>query len=243
ERAHLPYSAETCGNYFFGVDAGLFTCDVIAGKLTESVKVCIVRDLLKSKLAAESFEVGVIRMCEREGEVHVITPAETHLRFLGDNAFTEGRKRHRQLDCRAGLGSARERHLLIHHGQNAPAGGLDREDSTIHIAQCVDGRLTHNGIFTCSDVAVRNVIGVRTGVEVLVIVVSLERVYSTRAYAAAAREVMHVTARMRIFSDCALFRRHSQGSRIDGGCNSWLSDQGDCGDDDDKARGEFFSGH
>ena len=129
----------------------------------------VITDFLKAELAAERFEICIVRVSQRHGQVHVIAATQTDFSFLGDEALIQSGKGDRKLDRRAGLGAAGERQFLIDHCQDAAAGGLDGDDCFIHSAQSVDGRFAHCGIFAGDHVAFSNILRERTGVETLVI--------------------------------------------------------------------------
>ena len=76
-----------------------------------------------------------------------------------DQAFAHCGQRNRKLNGRAGLRAARERELLIDHGENAAAGRFDRDHGAIHVAERVDGSRANSWIFAGSDIAFRDVRG------------------------------------------------------------------------------------
>src|ERR1700757_784219 len=132
-------------------------------------------DLVEAELASESLEVGVIGASQGIGEIDVAAAAENDLGVLVPNAFAERGERDRELDGGAGLSTAGESQLLIHHGEDAATGGLNGDDRSIHIAECIDGGLAHDRLFACSAVAFGNVFSEGTGVEALVVAMTAMR--------------------------------------------------------------------
>src|SRR4051794_22673518 len=128
--------------------------NTVTGKLTESELVRVRADFGKAETASNGLKISVVGMRERLGERHVRTSAQRDGFLAGDNFFTQSGKRHGNLDSGAGLRAFTERQLLIDHGKNASAGGINGNDGTVHVAQSVDSGLAHYGIFTFNDVAV-----------------------------------------------------------------------------------------
>src|SRR6185312_250208 len=65
-----------------------------------------------------------------------------------------------------------ERQLLVHHGQDAAVGRVNGNDGAVHVAESVNRCLAHDRIFTRGDVAIGHIVGIGTGGEALVIVLS-----------------------------------------------------------------------
>ncbi len=137
--------------------------DAVTGKLAESELVRVKADLGKAETASDGLKISVVGMRQRLRKSHVCASAERDGFFTGNNFFTQPGQRHGDLDSGAGLRAFTERQLLVDHGKNASAGGINGDDGTVHIAQRINSGLAHNGIFTFNDVAISDVIGKRTG--------------------------------------------------------------------------------
>src|SRR5689334_12733397 len=154
ERAHLAYAAELGGKLRGGEDAEVLAFNVVSGKLTEPELVGIIADLGKAKTATHGLKVSVVGVRERFRESHVRTAAEADGLFTGNDFFIQPGKSNSNLDGGAGLRAFTERELLVDHGQDASAGGIDGNDCAVHVAQGLNGSLAHDGIFTFNDVAI-----------------------------------------------------------------------------------------
>ena len=151
----------------------ILTADVPSRKFAQSELVSVIADPLEAQLASHRLKVSVVGVGQRGGQVHPPILAQRNFSVFGDDVFAQRRQRYRDLYGRARLRSGRQRQLLIHHRQNAPAVGIDRDNSAIHIAQRFHRRRAHDRVLTRGDVAFHLVVGERTGVEALVIMVPL----------------------------------------------------------------------
>src|SRR5579872_2383094 len=160
-------------------------------------------NFFKSQITAQCLEVGVIRVSQCGREVHSIASAKMNRRVFGDDAFAQGSERDRKLNGRAGLRARRECKLLVHHGENASAGGLDGNYGSIHVAERINRGLTNHWIFAGGHVAFRDVIGhKRAGGKMFVIVMATSMQadashWPVRDRTAAMREAVHAMSCMR----------------------------------------------
>ena len=132
----------------------MFAGNVVTREFAKSKLVGVVSDFFKTKLASERFEISVVGMRERRGQIHPAAAAESNFGFLRNQAFAQCRESDGKFDGGAGLSAAGKSQLLVHHGQDASAGGFNGDDRAVHVAQRVYGSLTYHGIF-----AGRNVTG------------------------------------------------------------------------------------
>ncbi len=106
-------------------------------------------------------------MCERRPRATVL--------FTGNDFFTQPGQRYGDLDGGAGLRAFTERELLVDHGQDASAGGINGDDGAVHVAQSFNRGLAHDGIFAFNDVAVCIVVTKRVAGEALNIAMAQPR--------------------------------------------------------------------
>ncbi len=164
-----PTPPSDCGNRLAGVLAELLAIDVIAGQLAQPELRGIVANAFETKLAAQFFKVEVVALGQRVRHVHAES-GQLHRRVARHQPFAQRRQRHRKLDRRARLRARRERQLLVHHGQDAPARGINHHGGPVHVAQRVDRSLPDYWILSGRDVTLKNVaLRERTGSEALVV--------------------------------------------------------------------------
>ena len=96
---------------------------------------------------------------------------QRNLGVLGDDVLAEGGQCHRDLDRRARLRACGQGQLLVHHRQDTAVVGIHRDDRTVHPAQGLNRSCANHWIFTRRDIALDLVIGERTGVKALAIIV------------------------------------------------------------------------
>ncbi len=213
EGAHLADAAEFLRNHFVGITAQLLARDVVPGEFAEPVFVSVVGDLLKTELASERFEVSVVGVRQRGGQIHAAAATESDRRFFRNHAFAQRGQGDGKFDGRAGLRAARQRQLLVDHGQHASAGRLDRDDRAVHVAQRVNGGLAYDRIFAGRDVTGSNIVGdERTHAETLVIATAARGCRDAGdARTAAARQTMKAAPRALALADLLGFRFRFRG--------------------------------
>src|SRR5258707_8636376 len=150
-----------------GEGAEMLAIDTVTGKLAQAELMGVIADLSEAESASNGFKVGVIGMRQRLRKTHVRASAQRDRFFAGDDFFIQARQSHSYLDGGAGLRAFTERQLLVDHGKNASAGGINGDDGSIHVAQSINGSLAHDGIFAFNDVAVGDVVGKGAGGEAL----------------------------------------------------------------------------
>ena len=130
------------GNDRVGIDAKLLAFNVIAGEFAKAELRGIVAHALKTKFAAEFFEVEVVALGQRVGHVHA--EAGKLDRSVARNKTLRKRGQcYGKLDGGAGFSSRREGQLLVDHRQNASVGGIDHDGGAVHVAQGVDRGLAN----------------------------------------------------------------------------------------------------
>src|SRR5271166_2288990 len=72
EGAHLPDAAKFGGDFFVGINPELLTGYAIASQLAEAVLMRVITDFFKSQLAAKGFEIRIVRVRQRHGQVHMV---------------------------------------------------------------------------------------------------------------------------------------------------------------------------
>ena len=159
KRAHLAYAAETGVELMIGEGAEMLAFNAVTGKLTESKLVRVIADLGKAEAASDGLKISVVGMRQRLGKASCARVRRARWILPGNNFFTEAGQRHGNLDSGTGLRAFTERQLLVDHGKNASAGGINGDDGAVHVAQRINSGLAHHGIFTFNDVAVSNVVG------------------------------------------------------------------------------------
>ena len=165
-------------------------------------------------------------MRQRFGEIHAAAASQRNFSLLIDDAFAQRRQCHRELDRRARLRAARQRQLLVDHGQNASAGRFDRHHGAVHVAERINGCLTNHRVFTRSHVAFGNVARKRTGVETLVVMAAARGTHRprcrgvVRARSAAVRQGPHALPRVLIFRHAMGLLMRSERAGIDAGGNA-----------------------
>ena len=169
KRAHLPHAAQFRRDFLLGINAEVLAVDVVTRQLAQSKLVRVIADLVKPEFASQRLEIRIVRARQSVGEIHAAATAKRDRRVFVDEAFTQSCERDRDFDGRTGLRAARQRQLLIHHGENAATGWLDRHHGSIHVAQRIDGGLPHDRIFARNDIAFGYVFRERAGVEAFVV--------------------------------------------------------------------------
>src|SRR5438270_11152764 len=117
-----------------GERAKMLALDAVTGKLAEPELVRIKTDFGKAETASDGLKISVVGVRQRLRKSHVCASAERDGFLTGNNFFTEAGQRYGDLDSRAGLRAFTQRQLLVDHGENASAGGINCDDSTVHIA-------------------------------------------------------------------------------------------------------------
>ena len=196
ERAHLANAAQSGRDFLFRISAELFAVNLVAGQFTESELVSIVADLVKTELASNRFEIRIIRMRQCRRKIHAAAASETDFRFFIDDTFAQRCQGSRQLDRGTRLRSTGKCQLLIHHRQDASAGRLNRDHGSVQIAECFDGGLAYDRVFTGRDVAGGRAICEGTGVEAFEIAATSNPCSAcTRARSVAFGERTHASLR------------------------------------------------
>src|SRR5579883_1543842 len=133
----------------------------------------VVMNFFEAEVAAQRFKVGIVRVRQRSSQIHAIAATKVNRSVFCDDAFTQRGKCDRKFNSRAGLCAGRKRELLVHHGENASAGGLDGDNGSVHIAKRVNRSLTDNWVFTSGDIAFGDVSrGEGTGGKMLIVVMT-----------------------------------------------------------------------
>ena len=124
---------------------------------------------LEAETTAKGLKIKVVGVRQSLGHVHVVAAAQVYRGVLGDDPLFQGSQRNRDLNGRTRLGAAGKGKLLIDHGQDAAIAGVDGYHGAIHVAQRIDRRLAHHGIFSRSHIALGDVrVSKRAGGEMLV---------------------------------------------------------------------------
>ena len=153
EGAHAAHTALRGGQFGVGIDSKLFAGDVVAGQLAQAELVGVVLHALEAHLAAQRLKVGIDGVRQRRGQGEGVVAAQVDRRIARDQTFVERSQGNGEFDGRAWLGPAGERELLVHHREDSPVGGIDRQRRTVQIAQRLDGRGADNRIFAGGRVA------------------------------------------------------------------------------------------
>ena len=84
-----------------------------------------------------------------------------------DEALFEGGEGDGELDGGAGLGAGGEGELLVDHGEDAAAGGVDGEGGAVHVAEGFNGGGANDWVFPGGDVSGGLAVSEGGGVEAL----------------------------------------------------------------------------
>src|ERR1051326_1404040 len=160
KRAHLAYATKTGVELMRGEGAEVLAFNAVTGQLAQSKLVRVIADFLEAEAAPDGLKVSVVGVRQRFSKRHVRAAAKRDLFLPGNNFFTQTGQRHGDLDCGARLRAFTERQLLVDHGKNASAGGINGDNGAVHVAQRINGGLAHNGIFTFNNVAVGVVVSI-----------------------------------------------------------------------------------
>src|ERR1700739_3233973 len=132
----------------------MFALNSITGKLAQSELVSVIAYLGKAEASPDGFKISVVGVRQSLGQAHVCASTQRDGFFTGNYFFTQAGQRHRDLDGGARLRALTQRQLLVDHGKNASAGGINGNDGAIHVAKRIDSGLAHDGIFALNDVAI-----------------------------------------------------------------------------------------
>ncbi len=117
---------------------GLFLRKVVAHALAEAEHLVVFNHPVKTELRAHLLKEIVVRMRQGFRQAYVTPGTYANHGVPGNHAFLQSRNRDEWLDCGTRLEARGKRHLLVHHGKNATARGINSHHRTFFMTQRVE---------------------------------------------------------------------------------------------------------